>query len=89
MFLAVGTKLRSSTTDLSIGVVHSDHGSHSDSRAQACSHYLIVCVARGLSRAESHLSSIIVRRTVVHCHDIYYVQAESARALGSLIPAFH
>jgi hypothetical protein len=47
--------------DLSVDVVDSDHGSHSDTCGQAGGHHLIMRVARGLLCAESHLTSIIVR----------------------------
>ena len=63
--------------DLSVDVVHSDHGSYSDTGAQAGRHNLIMGVGRRLLSAESHLTSIVVGRTVVHSHDIYDVQAES------------
>src|SRR5215213_3541436 len=63
--------------DLSVDVVHSNHRRHSDTGAQARCHYLIMCVARSLLSAESHLTSIVVGRTVVHGHDIHHVEAES------------
>ena len=62
--------------DLGVGVVNADHRSHPDTRGQAGRNYLVMSVARGLLSAESHLTSVIVGRTVVHGHDVYYVQAE-------------
>src|SRR5215213_10444015 len=63
--------------DLRVDVVDADHGSHSDTRTQARRHYLIMSVARSLLSTQSHLTSIIVGRTVVHGHDVYDVQVES------------